>query len=279
MTSATSPQMRPESSEKHTGMRQILSVGRVAGMIGVIVALLSLVTAGVEVARDGNDIKHVWHQRFHDTYITQQYKSNRPTCEKTGDPSYLLWKIRSDIANVSCMDDGIDLSAATLQYVGAIYLAAAQGYVFSPQYAVSVTVSQLGPNDCAGIGTNGKHNDASGYAFFICGDGHWHIIKYTESGSEGIPIALLESDTLSNEPISSTYTLIVVVEGGRFHFIVNSPTTGETHSVVDNDADYEVTEELELMVNQEQNLTTPLDATAEASAVLSAFVYQPIGSA
>jgi hypothetical protein len=119
--------------------------------------------------------------------------------------------------------------------------------------------------------------DARSYGFYVCGNGHWHIIKY--SPQKGFPVVLLESSPQTSEPASKTYTIVVVISNHTLHMTVDSPDTGQTRSVTDDDPDYDITEVLGIAISEEHNMTVYLPGASCApngcaSAVFQNFTYQ-----
>jgi transcriptional regulator with XRE-family HTH domain len=202
--------------------------------------------------------------------LESSYSTASPLCDASTGTLDLTWDI--DGVNYSCLpqDNGTLLMAKGFRQPGFLILNASLGHVFAPNQTITSTFTKLGAQDCAALYTRGAW-ELSGYrqyAFYICGNGDWYIVKY--SNDLGTPEILAQSGVVGLAyPIATAYEVVITVDGAHLSMSVNS---GTTYSITD--AAYTTSEAIGVDVIGEVNIATPLPATTLASVLVSNFWYQ-----
>jgi hypothetical protein len=156
------------------------------------------------------------------------YETHSPACDLSDVPVDLAWDVQ--VATFTCLpkDGGTVLAQKSTSNVGSLFLLASARTAFAPNHSINATFTQLADRACAALATRHSGDTAGIYAFYICGNGDWFIIKYTvggvadvlaQSGADGSPYAH-----------ATVYTMTVTVDGARLSMTVNS---GLTRGVTD----------------------------------------------
>jgi hypothetical protein len=256
-----------------------VSMGKVLGPIGAIVAILAAVIAILQFLgvahlqdlfqRSASKTPTIAEQIAEPTIAEQKYSTVSPFCDAKKDPSDLRWIVQPNSTTTCLPNDGgtnLRQNPGDLSVAGGMLLSASGARGFTPNHSLNVTFSQLDSRVCAGIGTRETRTSDGGYAFFICGNGDWYMLKY--SPTTGVPVVLSQSSSGTREPIASAYTMAVTVEGSRLELSVNN---GQTHIV--QDSDYSTDEVISIIIAGEDNLTNTLPGTAAGSVVVRNFNY------
>lgn len=88
---------------------------------------------------------------------------------------------------------------------------------FPANYQVTVTISDLAAGACAGPLLRGNQAQASGYAFFVCSNGQWDIVRYEPDDPH--PSTITGSLPTTTQ---GAYTLKVTAQGKRYQLFINS---------------------------------------------------------
>lgn len=153
--------------------------------------------------------------------------------------------------------------------IGQFFFNAPKGYRLAPNEFVTVHFSGLTSNlpyyTCAGLEV--RANGYAGYAFYICGNGHWYIVKYSSIG--GSPLDLLDYESPSQQPeqASNSYTLAVTVYNSELQMTING---GAPHQY--EDSEYTLSQAVVINVVPEISLFTENYAPS-TSIIVSGFRY------
>jgi hypothetical protein len=108
-----------------------------------------------------------------------------PLCDAKTEPLDLAWDIQ--VATHTCLpnDGGTDLAQRVTSNIGVLFLdAAAPLTTFAANHRMKATFAKLADHACAGLITrNSTANRYRLYAFYICSNGDWFILKTTATVS------------------------------------------------------------------------------------------------
>lgn len=173
-----------------------------------------------------------------------------PGCDNGG----AAWGFIGAGVTGACLAQGFKLSRAANS--GNIAMAEFRwpNHPFPSDYAVSVDISALTVQGCAGVHL--RWSGRAAYGFFICRSGAWDIYRYD---SQGTPSTLLSGTVQA----SDSYHLEAAVSGTTEELVIDN---GEVHTT--QDGTNTVTESLALDVDTGNN-------GPAGSAVFRNFIYTP----
>ena len=124
-------------------------------------------------------------------------------------------------ASVSCAGAALRMSVASAPATAeAIFVD--QHQAFPANYRVTVTISHLSPESCAGIVARGHSATGTGYALFICSRGVWEILRFDQNAPQPLSLA---TGVLPPSP-QQAYTLAFVTQGTAYQAYINGVVTG-----------------------------------------------------
>jgi hypothetical protein len=197
------------------------------------------------------------------------YATVSPGCDSVRDPADVKWYTYNVAARCLPNDGGTHIDQEALSDGGLLIFKPSAGHAFAKNHSVSVTALKLSERGCIGILTRSIVADSRGYGFYVCADGNWYIIKYSQG--HGVPVILSQSTPSTSEQLASAYTLVATVANDQLQMTINS---GLAHSA--RDSDFDSCQQITIVVAGEENIGDFLPATTATSGDVRNVSYQAL---
>lgn len=156
--------------------------------------------------------------------------------------------------------------------VSQLFFRAAPGYDLASNQEISLQLANIVPGMCAGIGVEENSQSRGAYAFYICANGDWYIVEYSDKAGQATVLNQSTDAGQNPEQPSNAYDLLVEVTNRTLQMSIGG---GETHTTP-NPGDYSSAQDASVNFISESALLTTSHPRIYEQLSVSSFYYQQI---